>query len=73
MGNEINKLSRFCLQTELAMTNLEALLIIADTEADIAIMKSDITKPKAQTINVLQHSNNIADVGLSSLALNQGC
>lgn len=54
------------------MTHLEALLIIADTETDIASMKSDLRKEKAKINNFLKFSNNILDVGHSPLALNQG-
>ncbi|CAG9540643.1 unnamed protein product [Cercopithifilaria johnstoni] len=71
LNSKISKLSRFCLQTERAMTHLEALLIIADTETDIASMKDDMRKEKAQINNFLKFSNNILDVGHSSLALNQ--
>uniref|UniRef100_A0A0R3RT47 Uncharacterized protein n=1 Tax=Elaeophora elaphi TaxID=1147741 RepID=A0A0R3RT47_9BILA len=71
LNSKISKLNRFCLQTELAMTHLEALLIIGDTEAEIASMKSDIRKEKAQINNFLKFSNNILGVGHSSSALNQ--
>lgn len=72
MNNKIEKLNRFCLQTELAMTHLEALLIITDAETDIALMKSDLKKEKAKINNFLKFSNNILDIGHSSLALNKG-
>ncbi|EFO21084.1 hypothetical protein LOAG_07402 [Loa loa] len=71
LNNKINKLNRFCLQTEQAMTHLEGLLIIADTEADIAFMKSDLKKEKAKISSFLKSCNNIMDVGHSPLALNQ--
>ncbi|KAL3997264.1 hypothetical protein ACH3XW_10145 [Acanthocheilonema viteae] len=70
LNHEISKLNRFCLQTELAMTHLEALLIVADTEADIASMKSEIRKEKVEINNFLKFSNNL-HIGHSSLALNQ--
>lgn len=54
------------------MTHLEALLIIADSEADIASMKSDMRKEKAHITDFLKISNNILDVGHSSLTMNQG-
>ncbi|VDM94217.1 unnamed protein product, partial [Onchocerca ochengi] len=71
LNNKISKLNRFCLQTELAMTHLEALVIVADTDADIASMKSDLRKEKAKINNFLKFSNNILDVGHTPSALNQ--
>ncbi|EJW79186.1 hypothetical protein WUBG_09904, partial [Wuchereria bancrofti] len=71
LNNKISKLSRFCLQTEIAMTHLEALQIIADAETNIASMKSDLRKEKAKISNFLKFSNNILEVGHSPMALNQ--
>uniref|UniRef100_A0A8R1TLB3 VPS37 C-terminal domain-containing protein n=1 Tax=Onchocerca volvulus TaxID=6282 RepID=A0A8R1TLB3_ONCVO len=71
LKNKISKLNRFCLQTELAMTHLEALVIVADTDADIASVKSDLRKEKAKINNFLKFSNNILDVGHTPSALNQ--
>ncbi|KAM3721924.1 Dysbindin protein [Dirofilaria immitis] len=71
LNNKISKLSRFCLQTELAMTHLEALVMIADTDADIASMKSDFRKEKAKVNNFLKFSSNILDIGHSPMTLNQ--
>ncbi|VIO95412.1 Uncharacterized protein BM_BM7254 [Brugia malayi] len=71
LNNKISKLSRFCLQTEIAMTHLEALQIIADAETDIASMKNDLRKEKAKISNFLKFSNNILEVGHSPMALNQ--
>uniref|UniRef100_A0A915Q284 Uncharacterized protein n=1 Tax=Setaria digitata TaxID=48799 RepID=A0A915Q284_9BILA len=70
LNNKINKLNRFCQQTELAMTYLEALVIVADTEAEITSMKDDLKKDKARINNFLEFINNV-NANHSPLALSQ--
>ncbi|VDM96132.1 unnamed protein product [Thelazia callipaeda] len=65
---KIIKLSRFCSQTERALTHLEGLQIVADTEGEISVMKDGLKKEKAKTHNFL---NAVPDVYDFSVALNQ--
>lgn len=73
MNRKIEKLNRFCLQTEQAMTHLEALRIVANTEAEIAVLKNDFKKEKAKISSFLKLENNSQDAPLhSSSGLHQG-
>ncbi|VDK50597.1 unnamed protein product, partial [Gongylonema pulchrum] len=72
LNRKIDKLNRFCLQTEQAMTHLEALRIVARTEAEITALKSDLKKEKTRINHFLKFENNSPDgAALSSSILNQ--
>ncbi|VDK45797.1 unnamed protein product [Anisakis simplex] len=48
LNRQIDKLKRFCVQTELVMTHLEALQVISNGERIIEEKKADLKKEKDQ-------------------------
>lgn len=71
MSRQIDKLNRFCLQTEQAMTHLQGLRIIADSEAEVLAMKTKLKKEKAQA-NKLKIGNDWGDPTVAPGSLANG-